>query len=99
MEGEEVFPGFDGLGLEEGGFAGECGGLPDDEGLLFVEACALEELGPVEAGGLGGEVGYGPDVVGFVDVFRFGEGELFLGDGVLEGVDACGASGGVGEAS
>ncbi len=76
--GEEVFPGIDGLGGDEGGFAGEGVGLPDDEGVLLVEAGGAEELGPVEAGGVGGEVGGVPGVVGFVDVFAVGEGELLL---------------------
>ena len=83
--------------FDEGGFAGKGGGLPDDEGLLLVEAGGLEELGPVEAGGFGGEVGDGPDVVGLVDVFGFGEGDLFFGDGVLEGEDAFRADGAVGD--
>ena len=55
--GEEVFPGVEGLGGDESGFAGEGGGLPDDEGGLLIEACGAEVFGPVETGGLGGEVG------------------------------------------
>ena len=78
MIGEEVFPGVDGLGGDERGFAGEGGGLPDDEGVLLVEAGGAEELGPVEAGGFGGEVGGVPGVVGFVDVFAVGERDLLL---------------------
>ena len=45
--GEEIFSAFDGERGDEGGFAGDGGGLPHDEGLLFGETCGLEELGPV----------------------------------------------------
>ncbi len=91
MIGEEIFPGVEGLGGDECGFASDSGGLPDDERILFLEASGAEELGPVEAGGFGGEIGWVPGVVGFVDVFAVGEGELLFGDGGLEGEDARGA--------
>ena len=94
--GEEVFPGVDGLGGDESGFAGEGGGLPDDEGLLFLQAGGAEEFGPVEAGGFGGEVGWVPGVVCFVDVFVVGERDLHFGDGGFEGEDAGSASVGIG---
>ena len=98
MVGEEVLPGVERLRGDEGGFAGEGGGLPDDEGGLFVETGGAEELGPVEAGSFGGEVGGVPGVVGFVDVFAVGEGELLFGDGGFEGEDAGGADVRIGEA-
>ena len=96
--GEEIFPGVDGLRGDEGGFAGEGGGLPDDEDVLLVEAGGAEERGPVEAGGFGGEVGRVPGIVGFVDVFAVGEGDLLFGDGGFEGEDTGGAGFGIGEA-
>ena len=96
--GEEVLPCVEGLRGYEGGFAGEGGGLPDDEDFLLVDAGGAEELGPVEAGSFGGEVGGGPGVVGVVDVFAVGEGDLGFGDSGFEGEDAGGAGFGVGEA-
>ena len=91
MIGEEIFPGVERLRGDEGGFAGEGGGLPDDEGVLLVEAGGAEEVGPVEAGGFRGEVGGVPWIVGFVDVFAVGERDLLLRDGGLEGENASGA--------
>src|SRR5271170_130755 len=85
--GEEVFPCVDGLRGDEGGFAGEGGGLPDDEGVLLFKAGGVKELGPVEAGGFGRKVGGVPWVVGLVDVFAVGEGDLYFGDGGFEGED------------
>ena len=76
--GEEIFPGIEGLRSDKGGFAGEGRGLPDDEDALFFEIGCAEELGPVEAGGFGGEVGGVPRIVGFVDVFAVFERDLFL---------------------
>jgi len=66
------------------------GGLPDDGcGLVDLRLWRIcrgrrrgEELGPVEAGGFGGKVGEVPGVVGFVDVFAVGEGDLLLCDGM-----------------
>ncbi len=98
MEDEVVLPGGEGGGGDQGGFALEGGGLPDVEGFLGSEAGGAEVLGPVEAGGLGGEVGGEPEVVGVLDVFVVGERDVLGGDGVLEGEDAGGAGFGIGEA-
>ncbi len=96
--GEEVFPCIERLRGDESGFSGEGRRLPDDEGALLVETGGTEELGPVEAGGFCDEVGGVPRVVGFVNVFAVGEGELLFGDGGFESDDAGGADARLGEA-
>src|SRR4051794_12236177 len=65
----------------------------------MVECSGAEELLPVKAGSLGVEVGGGPCVVCFMDIFVFGEGEMLFRDSVFEGDDAGRAHLGLIEAS
>ena len=88
---EEIFPRVEGLRGDERGFAGEGGGLPDDEDVLFIKAGGTEELRPIKAGSLCGEVCGMPWVVGFVHVFAVGEGDLLFCDGGFESQHTSGA--------
>ncbi len=97
VEGEEVFPGGEGLRGDEGGLTGKGGGLPDDKGALGAEAGGGEEGWPIQAGSLGGEVRGRPGIVGVLDIFAVGERDVSAGDGGLKGEDAVGPGFGIGE--
>src|SRR5262249_28815715 len=75
-------------GCNQSRLGGESTGLPHDETTLLAQACAAEVFSPVKAGRLGGEVGLRPGVVGFVNVFAIGGGQMFFRNGVFQLQDA-----------
>ena len=98
VENQPIFPCVERGGGNESGLSGEGCGLPDDEAGLPAETGAAEVLRPVEAGGVGSEVGLLPGVVRLMDVPLIRQGNMFFGDGVLQFDDVLSADVRVGKA-
>src|SRR5271169_7187463 len=99
VEGQPVFPRVERRRGDESGLSGEGCGLPDDEAGLATETGAAKVLCPVEAGGVGSEIGLLPGVVRLVNILLIRQGDMFFGDGVLQFDDALGSSASVNPAS
>ncbi len=84
VERQPVFPRLQRDRSDQSRLSGEGGGLPDDETCLLAETRSVKVFCPVEAGGVGGEVGLLPSVVSLMDVLLVRVADMLFGDGVLQ---------------
>ena len=63
----------------------------------LAEPGAAKVFGPIQSGGLRGEVDLIPGIVGLLDVLVLGEADVLFGDGMLQCDDPSRTSFGVGE--